>query len=490
MSKLLDTFVLKKTAMAVNDAAEQAVLASGFATEAQSSVASTQTNATLAQTKAEEAQQHATSAANALTQMTTKLSALPINLTEYDVFTDGNLDGTKVTNVLNTNNKKTFYLPDGTYYLVNPITITNEVSLTLSKNTVIEPLNAMDDMIVYNLTYSSTIKRKISGGSLNGKGLAKNLLRIASCTNLTVEDMAFSDPINRGILINGGYEFIGKNLFFRNNLTTNITDNIAIYVNTSDCIIDTVVIVNYTVGLQVVQAGNTFLNFHIWGAQQDRLSLSKGVINNSGANLFDKCYFDTCGVGVESNSSTNLKQCIFNVSRTYRKYFATQPVYINQATSWSTTIADSCYFEYSNAEGESYKCTVVSGNINRVIFRNCNIPTPTTLDNVPTNNYEPKIFKVQLTFAGWSAITAGSSAEKEITITGQEFTVDFRDTVIFNINGDLENGLLANPYTRDGIIGLRLNNVSSSSITPTDKIMWVTIIKNADLTYLPYVTQS
>lgn len=408
-----------------------------------------------------------------------------IDLKSLDIFTNGNLDGVKLTKIFNENDKETLFLPNGKYALSSPIKITNEVSFVLGNNAVIKPLSLMDSMIIYDCNYTSSKRRFISGGVFDGDGKARKCIDIVSCGNITLEKMMIMNPITTGITVDSGYEFMCQNLLLINKIDTNVNNNTGIVINTSDSVLNDVVIVNYTVGLKVTQAGNIFNNFHIWSSQAIRLPSTIGVINRGVGNFFDKFYFDTCAVGVDTNSRLNMNHCLFNVARSYRHLFTDQPVFIKNTGRGIVTV-DNCYFEYSNNSNETYKCTVVDGNKQYVQFINCDFATPLSLESVPASNRTPKIFKIKVNFTSWPGIASGSYYEKEVVIVHPDFSINHQDTVIFNSIGNYPVGIVPTFYVKNNIIGVRLHNVSNNRVTPTNSSALVTVFKRADGNFIPY----
>lgn len=410
---------------------------------------------------------------------------ITLNLKKYDVFTDGKLDGVKITELFKENDNKTFYLPNGTYDLRSTIYIVNNVNMIFSPQTIIRAINPMDDMININKESTDGGKnRYIKDGILEGNGLAKNCIHIAITSNLWIDGVRFKNPINRGLKIDAGYEILGTNLFFTNTINTNINDNVAIDLNTSDCMFSNITMKNFTVGMLITQGGNFISKIHPWCNQIDRLSKTIGIDNRADANFFDMVYFDTCNIGMLTDHYASLVNCIFNIHRSYRKHFSAEPIYVKNTSTKIITLTNSS-FEYTNNPNESYSVLVTNNNDN-TIFVNCEFPTPSTLKNTPKYfDRNLKVYKIRIDFTELGTINANDRKDVEKMLEGMPFTIDYRDTVIFN-HGNFEIGLIPYFYTKNNVIGMRVMNVTNNPIVVSNKALYVTIIKNTDNGFLPY----
>jgi len=203
----------------------------------------------------------------------------------------------------------------GVYRLSRPLVITNGCSLRLHKNATLKAIAPMDALLKVDLSggRGRDLGVFFTGGVIDGNGLA-SCMTIDGFHHPTMRDMVFCNGKVFGLHVGGakkgGCELIADNLYFRCNLR-GLAGNTALKLDISDCHFTDIVIVDWTVGIDVVSGGaNRFTRCHVWGGairpkkKGDPCEMLVGSVCfrvREGAcnNTFRDCYADTGKTGFE-----------------------------------------------------------------------------------------------------------------------------------------------------------------------------------------------
>jgi hypothetical protein len=158
------------------------------------------------------------------------------------------------------------YFPDGTYHLQSGLTFTSGVSLNLHQNAKIIADNTMDVMLYFSNTVTASsidsykLFQRIRGGQIEGNNKVNTVIKFDNDMQTYVSDIIIQNGLQRGLVSNQPHaELMMNNVYFRNatqltGTTDNVTDNVAIEINSTDNYINNINIVDWTVGVRVYQA--------------------------------------------------------------------------------------------------------------------------------------------------------------------------------------------------------------------------------------------
>jgi hypothetical protein len=199
---------------------------------------------------------------------------------------------------------KTIFFPSGDYPITRPIRITKDNSFVLSKGARIYADAPMVYMFDFNTDrpitsiYDLSKDCFITGGTLDGNGLADDILRLNKFLHFTLDNVEFKNGLKRGLVTNDtagmAAELIARNLHFINTINTNILDNKAIVNLGTDNHFENIVTIDWTVGVYDKGHG-IFDKVHYWISHKER-------IENS--------------IAFEIDSHTSLNQCFADTART------------------------------------------------------------------------------------------------------------------------------------------------------------------------------
>jgi hypothetical protein len=253
------------------------------------------------------------------------------------------------------------YFPAGTYYLNSSLTFYYGVSFKLDKETEIIANANMDFM--FNFTNSvipsalSSFKKNqsIYGGCFNGDDKAKTVIRVNRFSNFPIHDTIIKNALERGIVSGSdgqpSSELLLDNVYFINeNYLTgaidNVTDNIAIELNTTDNYIHNCTIVDFSTGVKVTKGANYFDKIHYWTYQNNRIPYTLAYdITVDGWAKFSYCISDSAQTGFRIANESWLDHCTF-LNSTYRyPYFVGTPVAIELVSGYTRIQVDNCLFD-------------------------------------------------------------------------------------------------------------------------------------------------
>ncbi|WP_163215789.1 BppU family phage baseplate upper protein [Clostridium thermarum] len=324
-------------------------------------------------------------------------------------FGDGRDDYSILQSLINANPNKTLYFPPGTFGISSPLIIDNNVNLLLHEKATIKALANMDYMVKWGKANTYPTGHSIIGGVFDGDGKAKRLVEVSWFRHFTIEKTVFKNGINRGLILrsdpsdNTSVEAILNNVYFENTIDTNLADNIALVVNTTDSHIENVWMVNWTVGVQTNRGGNRFSRVHPWIVQPDRLNAGSISFDIKAAgNIFESCLADSTQIGFNVEKDVRLISCGYFSNPN----FAPDNMQVIQyhTTNNPFVYAQNCQFEN---QAITKPCILINKEAfnNKVTFKDCryiNIqgkPREKDLDYYITKPHESSNSNVNYNFA-------------------------------------------------------------------------------------------
>ena len=222
-------------------------------------------------------------------------------------------DTARLQRAVNASCDGTLTIPRGVYRVSAPIRVTNRCSLQLNKSAVLKAVAPMRyvlevDARSFGSGISHDYNKFVRGGVIDGNGLA-SCMRLTGFAHFTLADTTFLNGKAYGLRVDGGYELIANNLYFKC-LMPGLAGNSAIYVNGGDSHYTDCVVVDYTYGIHQVAGGsNRYTRCHVWGGPlppakpgEDREMLKDSVnfkLAGGGSTILRDCYADTGKTGYE-----------------------------------------------------------------------------------------------------------------------------------------------------------------------------------------------
>lgn len=222
-------------------------------------------------------------------------------------------DTARLQRAVNASCDGTLTIPRGVYRVSAPIRVTNRCSLQLNKSAVLKAVAPMRyvlevDARSFGSGVSHDYNKFVRGGVIDGNGLA-SCMRLTGFAHFTLADTTFLNGKTYGLRVDGGYELIANNLYFKC-LMPGLAGNSAIYVNGGDSHYTDCVVVDYTYGIHQVAGGsNRYTRCHVWGGPlppakpgEDREMLKDSVnfkLAGGGSTILRDCYADTGKTGYE-----------------------------------------------------------------------------------------------------------------------------------------------------------------------------------------------
>lgn len=202
-------------------------------------------------------------------------------------------------------------VPRGEYRISSTLYVDNGCSFAFNKSATLLAVKEMPCMI--EITHrddrrnANDFNRFFSGGRIDGNGLA-SCVRVAGFPHFTMKDALFLNGKAWGLRVDGGYEMIANNLYFKC-VIPGLAGNSAMYINGGDSHYTDCVAVDYTIGVNEVRGGcNRFTRCHVWGGPlppakpgEDREMLKDSINFRicGGSTVLRDCYADTGKTGYE-----------------------------------------------------------------------------------------------------------------------------------------------------------------------------------------------
>jgi len=216
-------------------------------------------------------------------------------------------------------------VPAGTYRVSSTIHVEGGCSVRLHKSATVVAVKAMP--FVFELIGSGGGRRGAHdynkffiGGRIDGAGLA-SCVRVTGYAHFTMRDSTFLNGKLYGLRVDGGYELMACNLYFKC-VIPGLAGNSALYVNGGDSHYTDCVAVDYTIGVNEVRGGsNRFTRCHVWGGplppvkpgeEREMLKDSVNFRICGGSTILRDCYADTGKTGYELRGwETRLLGCSY-----------------------------------------------------------------------------------------------------------------------------------------------------------------------------------
>ncbi|HRR34452.1 MAG TPA: hypothetical protein P5026_10155 [Kiritimatiellia bacterium] len=213
-------------------------------------------------------------------------------------------------------------VPRGVYRIASPVRIANGCSLQMNKNAKLVAVQEMEYVLEIDGAGLVThdYNRFLEGGCIDGAGLA-SCMRLARFSHFTLRDATFLNGRAYGLRMDGGYELIANNLYFKC-VIPGLAGNSGVYVNGGDSHYTDCVVVDYTIGFNVVKGGsNRLTRCHVWGGPLppakpgEPREMLKDSINfriAASSTILRDCYADTGKIGFEVGGwDTRLLGCSY-----------------------------------------------------------------------------------------------------------------------------------------------------------------------------------
>ena len=293
-------------------------------------------------------------------------------------------------------------IPRGRYSIASPLLISNFCSLSMHKSAVLQAVRPMDFILTYNGGDQYTnlevfdpdgrlfddLNLFIIGGELDGNGLA-SCLSVSNYHHFTLKDSTLRNGKQYGLKVGSfghGYELIASNLYCKCNLP-GLKGNVGISSNEGDSHYTDCIVVDYTVGMEMLGGGsNRLTRCHVWGgivppAHSGRVpAMLEDSINFkicSGDTLLRDCYADTGATGFYIAADARLCGCTY-----YNNFrFGLDNVVIFRHLKGSLLISEGRFTQTSphaslyQQEGNAQNLSVVWSN-NQLCGKDLSLPDP------------------------------------------------------------------------------------------------------------------
>jgi hypothetical protein len=366
---------------------------------------------------------------------------------------DYTINNTSLMTYVNANPNVELYFPDGTYHLQSGLTFTSGVSLNLHQNAKIIADNTMDVMLYFSNTVTASsidsykLFQRIRGGQIEGNNLVNTVVKFDNDMQTYVSDTIIQNGLQRGLVSNQPHaELMMNNVYFRNvtqltGTTDNVTDNVAIEINSTDNYINNINIVDWTVGVRVTKPGNYLDKIHVWNTHLARIPLSIGFhVTSTGWMKLHYCVSDTCQTGFKNEGVLILDHCHILNNSFFSASFSGIPTGINNTSTYTNCQAKNVIFDGGSLGLNCFaSASAITGIIQDNIYWG-------TLTNKPNELFTNSIKSFTPTFVG----STNAGTPTYITQFGQYtkvgkivmFQINIKATFDSAISGDLTiNGL-------------------------------------------------
>jgi len=289
-----------------------------------------------------------------------------VHLRDFQRLANENDDSGRIQRAIDVAGNGILYIPKGDYALAAPLVISNRCSLRMHPAARLVAQAKMDFVLTYDgcANYHAlsvfdedgriydNLGLHIEGGDIDGNGMA-SCLRITNAHHFTLKDTSLHNGKQYGLCIGGDqghiYELICSNVYCKCTMP-GLAGNIGIYSDRSDCHYTDCIVVDYTIGMQMLGSANRLTRCHIWGGTvapdsmsmkewSDTYALCKrlrgaGIYDSSAKDVFDHplpqmlknsiafdmkgvcnvldgCYADTAEIGYLLENDTRLMTCDF-----------------------------------------------------------------------------------------------------------------------------------------------------------------------------------
>lgn len=225
-------------------------------------------------------------------------------------------DSPRIQRAIDANPSGVLFIPAGLFEIAETLMVTNRCSLELNKSAILRAVKPMDYVLEVDNTKAEKLPQGdsrnddynlfIVGGRIDGDGLA-SCLNIVRFTHFTMRDMTFLNGKKTGLRVQGGYELIANNLYFKC-VRPGLAGNCALYTTGGDSHYTDCVAVDYTIGFRLGKGGsNRLTRCHVWGGplppvrEGEPPEMLKDSVNfwvdRASSVIFRDCYADTGKTG-------------------------------------------------------------------------------------------------------------------------------------------------------------------------------------------------
>ncbi|MEX0049602.1 hypothetical protein AB2T85_03050 [Clostridium butyricum] len=248
-----------------------------------------------------------------------------------------NLDNVAIIEFINNNKGAELYFPKGQYNLTSTINFLYGASLSLHKEAEIIAQESMDVMFSFSntdLTLGQNLAKairhqRIIGGTINGNNKAKICIKAQGFQDFIIKDTRIQNFINKGIYsLEPAAELKIDNIYFFNETSAideidNLSDNIAMDIQSTDNYISNCTIVDCSIGVVIGAGGNYIDKVHYWINCSERIPYSIAFWTQStGYARWLHCVSDTAMIGFKCGATTVwIDQCEIITSQFLSEYF-------------------------------------------------------------------------------------------------------------------------------------------------------------------------
>ena len=378
-----------------------------------------------------------------------------INVVEHGVDNTGNANCSDIiNNLIAKNDYNTLYFPNGIYNIDQEILLNNYCSLQLDTNSVFKCVSTLSKMININRTTEIT-KQYISGGIIDGNGLADYCIYTTYCANIQLYNTVVKNALLKNIYLYKGYEIYLENIRIDNDLDYTVNPNlVGLHISATDSVFKNIVIKNNTTGVINDSLSSEFYSIHVWGNKLDRLKYTCGLIASDETRI-ENFYSDTCAIGVKTIEGAY-------VFLTNSKFVFSQ-TYLDQLPSFTPLFIDNplgvvhLYQCRLSSYGENVQ---IGTQMTRVHLYNCTFSTPFNSSsqymNIKNNNNV--YYRISL-----SSFTVAANSYKRIVIPIAG--LEYRNFYLCNLINDSNQNTNWKSYLSDGNLNILYYNNSDVSVT-------------------------
>ena len=266
-----------------------------------------------------------------------------VSLEEFPRLAGEESDDKRIQRAILACERGVLYVPKGTYLIAETIKITNCCSLLLHKSAVLKAVCEMPYVLIYdakesypdiqvenwcivpsNDPDSEDWNLFVTGGVIDGAGLA-SCMCLNSFKHFTLRDISFRNGKKYGLFIEDDtstwtFELIAQNLYCKCTMP-GLSPNCGIHSNGGDSHFVDCVIVDYTIGFEMVGGGsNRLTRCHVWGGpippkekglEPEMLVDSVNYYLDSYDIILTDCYADTGKTGFLVKQNTRLRGCSY-----------------------------------------------------------------------------------------------------------------------------------------------------------------------------------
>jgi hypothetical protein len=202
-------------------------------------------------------------------------------LTDYPRLSGETDDSARIQRAIDATNNGILAIPKGDYLIAKPLFIKNRCSLDMHPAARLIAVKEMEFVLEYasdkdyvaltlfndDQTVYDNLGLFIKGGDIDGRGLA-SCFCITNAHHFTLTNTAFHNGKKYGLCVGGNrgghiYELICNNIYCKCTMK-GLSGNIGIFTNRHDAHFNDCIIVDYTIGMQILGSANRITRCHLW----------------------------------------------------------------------------------------------------------------------------------------------------------------------------------------------------------------------------------